>query len=105
MQLQRSAHSCNEVTAQLTSSPCIEKQSRRLKASKPVSSRLIHILAIVQEDRADNEDAVFSYSLPFNLLAVVIMWPMRYILNARWFHKLNGELAGIPARGGSMTLC
>lgn len=37
-------------------------------------------------------DAVFSYSLPFNLLAVVIMWPMRYILNARWFHKLNGQL-------------
>lgn len=29
-------------------------------------------------------DAVFSYQLPFNLIAVIIMWPMRYVLNARW---------------------
>ncbi|OWZ75703.1 hypothetical protein C365_06273 [Cryptococcus neoformans Bt85] len=34
-------------------------------------------------------DAVFSYQLPFNLIAVIIMWPMRYVLNARWFHKVN----------------
>nr|ODO03889.1 hypothetical protein L204_00230 [Cryptococcus depauperatus CBS 7855] len=34
-------------------------------------------------------DAVFSYQLPFNVVAVVIMWPMRYILNPRWFHKVN----------------
>ncbi|ORX39230.1 hypothetical protein BD324DRAFT_618919 [Kockovaella imperatae] len=34
-------------------------------------------------------DAVFSYQLPFNLVAVVFMWPMSYILNPRWFHKLN----------------
>lgn len=34
-------------------------------------------------------DAVFSYQLPFNLVAVVFMWPMYYILNPRWFHKLN----------------
>lgn len=29
-------------------------------------------------------DAVFSYQLPFNLVAVIMMWPMRYILSARW---------------------
>jgi hypothetical protein len=29
-------------------------------------------------------DAVFSYQLPFNLVAVVFMWPMSYILNPRW---------------------
>ncbi|KIR28612.1 hypothetical protein I309_02538 [Cryptococcus deuterogattii LA55] len=34
-------------------------------------------------------DAVFSYQLPFNLVAVIMMWPMRYILSARWFHKVN----------------
>ncbi|EIW66012.1 hypothetical protein TREMEDRAFT_74835 [Tremella mesenterica DSM 1558] len=34
-------------------------------------------------------DAVFSYQLPFNLVAVVFMWPMSYILNPRWFHKVN----------------
>ncbi|KAE8543604.1 hypothetical protein D1P53_000319 [Cryptococcus gattii VGV] len=34
-------------------------------------------------------DAVFSYQLPFNLVAVIMMWPMRYVLSARWFHKVN----------------
>ncbi|XAO25011.1 hypothetical protein I312_103820 [Cryptococcus bacillisporus CA1280] len=34
-------------------------------------------------------DAVFSYQLPFNLVAVIVMWPMRYVLSARWFHKVN----------------
>lgn len=29
-------------------------------------------------------DLVFSYQLPFNLVAVVFMWPMSYILNPRW---------------------
>lgn len=47
---------------------------------------------VIQAGKTDIADAVFSYSLPFNLLAVIIMWPMRYILNPRWFHKLNGEL-------------
>ena len=36
-------------------------------------------------------DAVFSYQLPFNLVAVVFMWPISYILNPRWFHKVNGK--------------
>jgi hypothetical protein len=43
--------------------------------------------------RTHPADAVFSYSLPFNLVAVIIMWPMRYILNPRWFHKLNGGVS------------
>ncbi|WVF65343.1 hypothetical protein IAT40_000069 [Kwoniella sp. CBS 6097] len=34
-------------------------------------------------------DAVFSYQLPFNLVAVVVMWPLSYILGPRWFHKVN----------------
>ncbi|ORY33033.1 hypothetical protein BCR39DRAFT_520833 [Naematelia encephala] len=34
-------------------------------------------------------DAVFSYQMPFNLVAVVFLWPMSYILSPRWFHKLN----------------
>lgn len=35
-------------------------------------------------------DAVFSYQLPFNILAIVILYPLSFILNARWFHKING---------------
>ncbi|KAJ9092239.1 hypothetical protein QFC19_008776 [Naganishia cerealis] len=35
-------------------------------------------------------DSVFSYQLPFNLLAVVTMWPLSFVLSPRWFHKVNG---------------
>ncbi|KAJ9103807.1 hypothetical protein QFC21_002269 [Naganishia friedmannii] len=34
-------------------------------------------------------DSVFSYQLPFNLLAVVTMWPLSFMLSPRWFHKVN----------------
>lgn len=29
-------------------------------------------------------DAVFSYQLPFNLVAVIIMFPLSFILTPRW---------------------
>ena len=47
--------------------------------------------------KAEESDAVFSYQLPFNLVAVVFMWPMYYILNPRWFHKLNGGSTSFEA--------
>ncbi|KLT45208.1 hypothetical protein CC85DRAFT_299674 [Cutaneotrichosporon oleaginosum] len=34
-------------------------------------------------------DMVFSYQLPFNLLALVVLYPLSFVLNARWFHKVN----------------
>ncbi|KAG8961713.1 hypothetical protein FRC03_005040 [Tulasnella sp. 419] len=34
-------------------------------------------------------DALFSYQPPLNLFAFVVMLPMSYILNRRWFHKVN----------------
>lgn len=37
-------------------------------------------------------DMVFSYQLPFNLLALVVLYPLSFILSPRWFHKVNGEL-------------
>lgn len=36
-------------------------------------------------------DMVFSYQLPFNLIALIVLYPLSFILNARWFHKVNGE--------------
>lgn len=39
---------------------------------------------------------MFSYQLPFNIVAVIVMLPMSYILNPRWFHKLNGESTLAP---------
>jgi hypothetical protein len=37
-------------------------------------------------------DMVFSYQLPFNLLALVVLYPLSFVLSPRWFHKVNGEL-------------
>lgn len=34
-------------------------------------------------------DAIFAYQPPFNLLALLLMWPTKLILSPRWFHKLN----------------
>jgi hypothetical protein len=34
-------------------------------------------------------DAVFAYRPPFNLLAVLIMVPLRFVLTERWFHKIH----------------
>src|SRR6195952_973985 len=31
-------------------------------------------------------DAIFAYRPPFNVLAVLILVPLRFILSARWFH-------------------
>lgn len=35
-------------------------------------------------------DSVFSYQLPFNLIALMLLFPLKFVLNARWFHKVNG---------------
>ncbi|KAL7421096.1 hypothetical protein Q5752_003980 [Cryptotrichosporon argae] len=34
-------------------------------------------------------DSVFSYQLPFNIIAVIGLYPMSFILTPRWFHKVN----------------
>ena len=34
-------------------------------------------------------DAIFAYQPPFNMLALVIMLPLKSVLSARWFHKVN----------------
>jgi hypothetical protein len=34
-------------------------------------------------------DAIFAYRPPFNVLAVLILVPLRFILSARWFHKVH----------------
>lgn len=36
-------------------------------------------------------DMVFSYQLPFNLIALAVLYPLSFVLNPRWFHKVNGE--------------
>jgi hypothetical protein len=34
-------------------------------------------------------DALFAYRPPFNVLALVILLPLKFILTPRWFHKVN----------------
>lgn len=34
-------------------------------------------------------DAIFAYQPPFNLLAIIILVPLKFIVTPRWFHKIN----------------
>ena len=34
-------------------------------------------------------DAIFAYQPPFNIIALFVFVPMRFIVNARWFHKIH----------------
>ena len=34
-------------------------------------------------------DAIFAYQPPFNIIALFVLVPMRFIVNARWFHKIH----------------
>ena len=34
-------------------------------------------------------DAIFAYRPPFNILALLILLPLKFVLSPRWFHKIN----------------
>ncbi|KAN0122224.1 hypothetical protein V8E51_000550 [Hyaloscypha variabilis] len=34
-------------------------------------------------------DAIFAYQPPFNILALFVLTPLKFILTPRWFHKIN----------------
>ena len=34
-------------------------------------------------------DSLFAYRPPFNILALLILLPLKFILSPRWFHKIN----------------
>lgn len=34
-------------------------------------------------------DAIFSYQPPFNILALCILLPLKFMISPRWFHKVN----------------
>ncbi|TVY94498.1 hypothetical protein LAWI1_G000049 [Lachnellula willkommii] len=34
-------------------------------------------------------DAIFAYPPPFNILALLILLPMKFVFTPRWFHKIN----------------
>ena len=34
-------------------------------------------------------DAIFAYQPPFNMLALLILLPLKTVISPRWFHKIN----------------
>jgi hypothetical protein len=40
-------------------------------------------------------DAIFAYRPPFNILAVLILVPLRFVLTPRWFHKIHVTAARV----------
>ncbi|KAI1840654.1 hypothetical protein JX265_008909 [Neoarthrinium moseri] len=34
-------------------------------------------------------DAIFAYQPPFNILAIFVLLPMKFIVSPRWFHKIH----------------
>ena len=34
-------------------------------------------------------DAIFAYQPPFNILALCLMLPLKFVISPRWFHKVN----------------
>ncbi|TVY30481.1 hypothetical protein LHYA1_G000520 [Lachnellula hyalina] len=34
-------------------------------------------------------DAIFAYAPPFNILALLILLPLKFVVTPRWFHKVN----------------
>ncbi|KAH8893769.1 hypothetical protein GQ53DRAFT_840109 [Thozetella sp. PMI_491] len=34
-------------------------------------------------------DAIFAYQPPFNILALVVLVPLKFFVSARWFHKIH----------------
>ncbi|KAK8089163.1 nonselective cation channel [Apiospora hydei] len=34
-------------------------------------------------------DAIFAYPPPFNIIAMFVLLPMKFLVNARWFHKIH----------------
>jgi hypothetical protein len=35
-------------------------------------------------------DSIFAYRPPFNILALLVLLPLKFLLSSRWFHKVNG---------------
>lgn len=34
-------------------------------------------------------DAIFAYQPPFNILAMIVLVPLRFVVSPRWFHKIH----------------
>ena len=53
------------------------------------SNAEIQFRRAVQTFEGVKSDAIFAYQPPFNILALCILLPLKFVVSPRWFHKLN----------------
>jgi hypothetical protein len=49
----------------------------------------VHFRRAVLTFEGVKSDAIFAYRPPLNILALVILLPLKFVLSPRWFHKVN----------------
>ncbi|PON27492.1 hypothetical protein TGAM01_v203873 [Trichoderma gamsii] len=49
----------------------------------------IHFRKAVRTLEGVKADAVFAYQPPFNLVAVFLLLPLKFVVSPRWFHKIH----------------
>jgi hypothetical protein len=49
----------------------------------------VHFRRAVLTFEGVKSDSIFAYRPPLNILALVILLPLKFALSARWFHKVN----------------
>ncbi|CEJ54851.1 hypothetical protein PMG11_01140 [Penicillium brasilianum] len=53
------------------------------------STAQVHFRRAVLTFEGVKSDAIFAYRPPLNILALVILLPLKFVLSPRWFHKVN----------------
>ncbi|KAI1501689.1 nonselective cation channel [Biscogniauxia marginata] len=49
----------------------------------------IHFRKAVQTLEGVKSDAIFAYQPPFNIIALFVLVPMKFLVSPRWFHKIH----------------
>ncbi|KAH9909168.1 nonselective cation channel [Xylariomycetidae sp. FL2044] len=49
----------------------------------------VHFRKAVQTLEGVKSDAIFAYQPPFNIIALFILVPMKFLVSPRWFHKIH----------------
>lgn len=50
-------------------------------------------------------DAIFAFQPPFNILALCLMLPLRFVMSPRWFHKVNITAARVLNAPLLLAIC
>ncbi|KAI0196874.1 nonselective cation channel [Astrocystis sublimbata] len=67
------------------------------------ASAEVHFRKAVLTLEGVKSDAIFAYQPPFNLLAFLLLVPMKFLVSPRWFHKIH--VATVRAINLPLLLC